>query len=153
MTDSKNMKYSKYSTNQKYAPDFRWLHENKFSGASVKRKEIEQNLIIRRLSPLVKIPDSNEGSIYNIYANDYYSVYPNESAELSTGLKITIPDIFLAIFFDIEGNLSNIINSGFKSEIKIRWLNLTGSIVHIQPKEKIGELIFQKIPETHIQEI
>lgn len=147
------MEYIKYSPNRKFSPDFKWLHDNCSRKTGARPDEAKNGLTIKRLSPLVKFPDTADDNVYDIYAHGYYSVYPNETVELSTGLKIALPFDFIAIIFDLERNLSNIINCRYKSEIKIRWINLTGYIIHIRPREKIGELVFLKNPKYHIQEI
>ncbi len=133
------------------APDFLALHEHNFKNKIEKRDP--SKILVKRLSPLAKVPDSTNKYTYNLYAHDFYSVTSGKNVEFSTGIKIYLPENYIALITSLFGNFSCVLDSKFSDEIKISWRNSGDEIVHVSPGEKVGQVVFQKIADPLIEHI
>lgn len=127
--------------------------------AARQNKKIYVN--VQRLSPIAVLPSkTNAGDIaYNLFANDYASLTPGNRAIIATGIKIAIPDGYAGLICDnstIAKNgtyvLNGIIDSAFRTEIKIHLANLGEDIFNVEPGQKIAQIIIQKIENPEIIE-
>lgn len=132
---------------QHFAPDFKELHE-KISGNDEIRLKVE------RLSPSAKLPTrNNDGDAgLDLYANDYYSILPSQKTLIQTGIKAAIPLGYAGLIWDKSSIAkrgihvtAGVIDAGFRGEIMISIINLSGDIYNIAPGQQIAQIILQKI--------
>jgi thymidylate kinase/dUTPase len=110
-------------------------------------------ILVKRLSPLAKVPDSTNKYTYNLYSHDFYSVPSGKNVVFGTGIKIYLPENYIALITSIFGNFSCVLDSKFSDEIRISWHNSCAEIVHVSPGQKIGQVVFQKIVDPQIEHI
>ncbi|MFH1255346.1 MAG: dUTP diphosphatase [bacterium] len=118
-------------------------------------------LKVEKISPLAKIPTraySHDAGL-DLYAADYYSLFPGDFTIIKTGIKIAIPNGFAGLVWDKGGiaktgihSMAGVVDSGFMGEITVELINLSHDIFHIAPGQKIAQLLIQKIETPEIAE-
>jgi len=107
--------------------------------------------IARQSIPLQREISKNNTGL-DLYADENYTLYENERALISTGVKIIIPEGHAGIIHDKNGiaatgliTAGGVIDSHYHGEIKILVINLSGDIYHIKKGQKIAQIIIQEI--------
>jgi len=133
---------------QHFAPNFKALHE-KISPISSEIK-----LRVERLTPSSRLPsrNNNDDAGLDFYANDYYSILPGQKALIKTGIKIAIPQGHVGLIWDKSSIAKNgihvtasVIDTGFRGEVLISVINLSGDIYNIAPGQQVAQILIQKI--------
>lgn len=110
-------------------------------------------LKVQRLSPLVKIPqfDSQDTTSLDLFAADYYSIYPGEKVRAGTGIRIAVPDGFIGLIWNDRDKAGSglyasesIIGPACRNEVKVDLINLGPDICNIIPGQKIGKITIQR---------
>lgn len=118
-------------------------------------------LIVERLSPTAKLPSRahSQDAGFDLYADDYHTLMPGDSAKIKTGIKIKIPDGHVGLIWDKGGMASSgihtmggVIDAGYRGEIIILIKNLGHDIFNIQRGQKIAQILVQKIELLEIRE-
>ncbi len=118
-------------------------------------------LKVQKTNPKAKIPSRAhaEDAGLDLYANDHYTLYENERALIATGIKMAIPNGYAGLIWDKSGLAASglktgggVIDSGFRGEIKIIVINLSGDIYHIKKGQKIAQILIQKIKTPELVE-
>ena len=87
---------------------------------------------------------------------------PMERRLVATGIKIAIPYGYeaqirpksgLALQGISHANCVGTIDSGYRGEIKIPMINLSGKPYKIEKGKKIGQMVFAKVEEAHFEEV
>lgn len=129
---------------------------------SNRKSEIKNlKLHIERLSPIAKLPSRAHqcDAGLDLFAADYYSIFPGEQAIIKTGVKMAIPDGCAGFIWDKSGiaknsmhSLAGIIDAGFRGELTVNLINLSQDIYNISPGQKVAQIIIQKIELPEIVE-
>ena len=141
-----------------FSPNFKELHEKKFSGAEIKKP---LTLKVEKISPWAKLPSRayEHDAGLDLYAADYYSLIPKDRVVIRTGVKIAIPPGNAGLIWEKGGvakngihTIAGVIDSGYRGEITINLVNLGHDIYHIAPGQKIAQLLIQKVESPEIIE-
>jgi dUTP pyrophosphatase len=116
---------------------------------------------VERVSPFAKLPTrayKNDAGL-DIYASDCVSILPHKRELIKTGIKMEIPKGFAGLVWDKsslarEGihTMAGVIDSGYRGEILINLINLSGDIYHIAPGKNIAQLLIQKVELPEVVE-
>ncbi|MDD5071753.1 MAG: dUTP diphosphatase [Patescibacteria group bacterium] len=118
-------------------------------------------LKIERVKPGAKLPQrAHLGDAgLDLFSADYYSILPGESMIVSTGIKMAIPEGYAGLIWDKSGvaksgihTTAGVIDSGYRGEILVNMINLSGDIYHIAPRQKIAQILIQPAPDLEIKE-
>lgn len=125
-------------------------------------KKINQpDLIIERLSSTAKIPSRahKQDAGLDLYADDNYTLLPEDTAEIKTNIKMKIPENHVGLIWDKSGMAKNglhtmggVIDSNYRGEIIVLIKNLSHDIFNIQRGQKIAQILIQKIELPEITE-
>ena len=119
-------------------------------------------LKIERLSPTAKsLKQAYEhDAAFDLFADDYYTLYPGDRANIKTGIRMAIPTGYAGLIWDKSGVassglhcLAGVIDSGFRGEILVNIINLGQDIYNISPGQKVAQIVIQKIEHPKIIEI
>lgn len=111
-------------------------------------------ILIKRLDEKAKLPGyaSESASGICICSLDEVVIHPRQKNIVSTGVAIAIPVGYVGLIIDKKGCLlgesleieSNVIDSSFREEIKINYVNNSDEEKTIGAGEKIAQLLIQK---------
>ena len=139
------------------SPDFKELHAN----LSKKIKPAGLTLRVEKISPWAKLPTRayDHDSGLDLYSADYYSLVPGDRAIIKTGIKLAIPSGCAGLIWDKGGlakngihTMAGVIDSGYRGELTVQLVNLSQDIYHIAPRQKIAQLLIQKVEAPEIVE-
>jgi len=137
----------------------------KYSAAPFPAREItaSQNIIkIQKITPDAKLPvrAHTDDAGLDLYANDYYTLYEGERAIIGTGIALAVPEGYAGLIWDKGGLAANglktaggVIDSGYRGEIKVVVINLSGDIYHIAKGQKIAQILIQEIKKLELREV
>ncbi len=118
-------------------------------------------LKIEKIKPNAKIPRrtyANDAGL-DLYATDYYSLFPGDSVTVSTGIKMAIPEGYAGLIWDKSGvaksgihTTAGVIDSSYRGEIMVNMINLSEDIYNIAPGQKIAQILIQLAPSLKIEE-
>lgn len=129
-----------------------------FNFASTTNSTIEA----QKLTPDAKLPTRAHASDagLDLYANDNYTLYENEVATINTGIALAIPENCAGLIWDKSGlaagglkTMGGVIDSGYRGEIKVVVVNLSGDIYHIAKNQKIAQILIQEIKKPELREV
>lgn len=113
-----------------------------------------KNIVIERLHPEAKLPTrahANDAGL-DLYATENCSIPPYGQDLIPTGLKIALPEGYVALIWDKSGlanqgltTMGGVIDAGYNGEIKVVFKNLSEDIYNIEAGQKIAQLLIQKI--------
>lgn len=119
------------------------------------------SLKIKKLTAFAKSParaHADDAGL-DLYANDNYTLYEGERTAIGTGIAIAIPDGYAGLIWDKGGiaisglhTMAGVVDAGYRGEIKVVVINLSGDIYHITRGQKIAQIIIQKIETPVLQE-
>ena len=140
------------NTYKKLAPNFIKTMDN--SGIAPEPGQSKQKLIVQRLTPQAKLPTrayAHDAGL-DLYANDYYTLFPRDRALIQTGIKVAIPPGCAGLIWDKGGiakdgihTMAGVVDTGFRGEITVNLINLSEDIYNIAPGQKIAQLLIQPI--------
>ena len=118
-------------------------------------------LKIEKIKEDAKIPTkAHRGDAgYDLYASDYYSISPYCQAQVSTGIKMAIPNGHVGLIWDKSGyasegitTMGGVIDENYRGEIKVVVKNLSENDFNLIPGQKIAQILIQKIADLEISE-
>lgn len=125
-------------------------------------KEDKPTLKIEKLNEDAKLPQKayEDDAGLDIFSSDYYSLLPGENMNIKTGIKMAIPKGYAGLVWDKSGvakagihTMAGVIDSGYRGEIMVNVINLSGDIYNIAPGQKIAQILIQPIAKTEIIEM
>lgn len=143
---------------KKLAPNF--INTQEFSAmAPEPHQQPRLKLIVQRLTPQAKLPTrayAHDAGL-DLYANDYYSLFPRDRALIQTGIKIAIPSGCAGLIWDKGGiakdgihAIAGVVDAGYRGEVTVNLINLSEDIYHIAPGQKIAQLLIQPVAYPQI---
>lgn len=117
---------------------------------------------VKKLSPASILPSKENSSDagIDIYANESYTLKPQERHLFSTGIAVDFPRGYVALLWDRSGlgsrgihRLAGVIDSGYRGEWKVMLINLSDGAVKIKAGDKIIQCILQKYEPVKIKEV
>ncbi|MEI7498522.1 MAG: dUTP diphosphatase [Candidatus Falkowbacteria bacterium] len=122
---------------------------------------IANELLVERISETAKLPTrshANDAGL-DIYADRSIDLTPGQRHNMSTGLRLAIPDGFAGLVWDKSGVanqglhvLAGVIDAGYRGELLISVINLGTATYRIQAGQKIAQLLIQKVEQPIIIE-
>ncbi|MFA4941218.1 MAG: dUTP diphosphatase [Patescibacteria group bacterium] len=126
------------------------------------KQEDKPILKIEKLNENAKLPQKayEDDAGLDLFSSDYYSLLPGENMNIKTGIKMAIPKGYAGLVWDKSGvakagvhTMAGVIDSGYRGEIMVNVINLSGDIYNIAPGQKIAQILIQPIAKTEIMEI
>ncbi|MFA6551324.1 MAG: dUTP diphosphatase [Patescibacteria group bacterium] len=121
--------------------------------AAIKAQKLDLNA---KLPTCARADDAG----FDLYANENCTLYENETATIGTGIALTIPKGCVGLIWDKNGlaagglkTAGGVIDAGYRGEIKVVVINLSGDIYHIAKDQKIAQLLIQKIETPALEEV
>ena len=119
---------------------------------------------IQKLNKDVKTPNyAHRGDAgADIYsAEEDYILKPGERKGFKTGVKMEIPEGYVALFWDKSGlaikhgikTMGGVIDSTYRGEVAVILINLGLEDYKVEKNTKIAQILFQKIEEAEIEEV
>ncbi|PIR92879.1 dUTP diphosphatase [Candidatus Falkowbacteria bacterium CG10_big_fil_rev_8_21_14_0_10_43_10] len=117
---------------------------------------------MQKITPDAKLPvrAHTDDAGLDLYANDYYTLYEGERAIIGTGIALAVPEGYAGLIWDKGGLAANglktaggVIDSGYRGEIKVVVINLSGDIYHIAKGQKIAQILIQEIKKLELREV
>lgn len=120
-----------------------------------------EKLSVEKLSPTAKLPTRghyNDAGL-DIYADETVILQPGGQQIIKTGIKIAVPDGFVALVWDKGGlakdgqhTIAGVIDSGYRGEIGINMVNLTSSPYTIKQGQKFAQILIQPVSLCEVSE-
>ncbi len=116
-------------------------------------------LKIELISPAATVPTrAHTGDAgLDLYSCDNYTLLPGDISEIRTGIKMRVPDGYVGLIWDKSGlakqgihAMGGVIDSGYRGEIVVLIKNLGHDIFNISKKQKIAQILIQKIETPEI---
>jgi dUTP pyrophosphatase len=120
-----------------------------------------EKLLVEKLSPTAKLPTRghyNDAGL-DIYADETVILQPGEHQIIKTGIKIAVPDGYVALVWDKGGlakdglhTIAGVIDSGYRGEVSINLVNLTLAPYTITQGQKFAQILIQPVSLCEVQE-
>lgn len=137
------------------------VYNNQDKNNNLKFKINHCKLIVERLTPSAKLPKKSRSgdAAYDLFANDYYTLFPGDREGVKTGIKIKIPVGHAGLIWDKSGvakdgmhTMGGVIDANYRGEIIVLVKSLSNDIYNIAPGQKIAQILIQKIESPEIIE-
>jgi dUTP pyrophosphatase len=116
---------------------------------------------VERLSPSAKLPKKSraDDAGYDLFANDYYTLFPGDREGIKTGIKMQVPKGCAGLIWDKSGvakdglhTMGGVIDANYRGEIIVLVKNLSNDIYNIARGQKIAQILIQKVESPEIVE-
>ena len=123
---------------------------------------INETVKAQKLDLNAKLPTRahTDDAGFDLYANENCTLYENETATIKTGIALAIPKGCVGLIWDKSGlaagglkTAGGVIDAGYRGEIKVVVINLSGDIYHIAQGQKIAQLLIQQIETPALEEV
>ena len=126
-------------------------------------EKMEERFVIKieKVNNNAKLPQKayEDDAGLDLFSADYYSLLPGENMNIKTGIRMAIPRGFAGLIWDKSSiakagihTMAGVIDSGYRGEIMVNVINLSGDIYNIAPGQKIAQILIQPIARTEIIE-
>ena len=85
---------------------------------------------------------------------------PNQAEAIPTGICVAIPEGYVGLIWDKSGislkgihRLAGVIDSGYRGEVKVVMINLSGKDFAIQKGKKIAQMLIQPVITVDVDEV
>lgn len=118
-------------------------------------------LKVRRINPDAKLPRYGHSGDAGL---DLFSVAgavlkPGEAFAVPTGIQTAIPSGYVGLIWDKSGislsgvhRLAGVVDSGYRGEIKVVMINLTGNDFVVAKGMKIAQMLIQPVSTVTVKE-
>jgi len=116
---------------------------------------------VEKISPNAKLPQRNfkDDAGLDLFSLDFYSLLPGENATIKTGIKIALPAGYVGLIWDKSGiakagvhTMAGVVDAGYRGEIMVNVINLSGDIYNIAPGQKIAQMLIQAVALPEVVE-
>ncbi|MEK7452863.1 MAG: dUTP diphosphatase [Patescibacteria group bacterium] len=95
----------------------------------------------------------------DLYSSESLDIYPGEIKAVSIGVKMEIPEGYVALIWDKSGlalksgvkTMGGVIDSGYRGEIKVIITNLSKEVLKVEKGNKIAQMLIQKFESPEIE--
>jgi dUTP pyrophosphatase len=125
------------------------------------KKEANMQLKVKRIVPQAKLPSyGHPGDAgMDLYAAVDRVLAPGELFAVPTGIKMAIPRGFVGLVWDKSGislkgvhRLAGVVDAGYRGEVQIVLINLSGAPFEIKTGMKIAQMLIQPVGEAEVVE-
>lgn len=117
-------------------------------------------LKVRRFLPAAKLPArAEDGDGLDLFAAEDCAIMPGEKITITTGLSLRVPKRHIGLVVSSHNLLkegvrtvASLIDSQYRSELKINFINSSARIHKITAGQKIARLLIQKTEPINISE-
>ncbi|MCX6712842.1 MAG: dUTP diphosphatase [Candidatus Vogelbacteria bacterium] len=96
----------------------------------------------------------------DLFAHGDFTLAPGERVSVPTGIKMAIPEGYVGLVWDKSGlafknglkTLGGVVDSGYRGEIKICFLNLSNEPFEFKKGDKIAQMLIQPFISAEIEE-
>jgi dUTP diphosphatase len=89
----------------------------------------------------------------DLYANEALTLAPGQRAPVATGVRVEIPPGYAGLVWPRSGlavrhgidTLAGVIDSDYRGEVRVVLVNHGQDPVHIEPGDRIAQLVMQKV--------
>lgn len=123
----------------------------------------QKTLKIVRVSDKVPVPAySLPGDAgFDLFVGDALTLAPGDRASVNTGYKMEIPEGCVGIIYEKSGlshkhgiiTFGNVIDSGYRGEVKVGVINLGKEAYTFEPGHKIAQMIIHEYCEMKFKEV
>lgn len=97
----------------------------------------------------------------DIFAAETLTLAPGARTSVATGIAMEIPEGYVGLVWDKSGlshkhglkTLGGVIDAGFRGEVRIGVVNLSGEAYTIEKGHKIAQILFQKVERAVIEHV
>ena len=124
---------------------------------------------VKKLSPTAIVPTKSRKSDagYDLYADENFTLRPEETRLISTGIALAIPDGYAGLIWDRSGlgskgihRHAGVVDSSYRGEVKVALSNSHSGGVSdyldntyfITKGDRIAQILFQKVPHFELVE-
>lgn len=98
---------------------------------------------------------------FDLYVGEKVTLQPFERASVNTGYKMEIPKNHVGIIYEKSGlsfkhgiiTYGNVIDSGYRGEVKVGVMNLSKEAYTFEPGHKVAQMIIHKYEEVKFKEV
>ena len=120
-----------------------------------------EKLLVEKLTPTAKLPTRghhNDAGL-DVYADETVVLEPHEHRIIKTGIKIAVPDAYVALVWDKGGlakdglhTIAGVIDAGYRGEVGINMINLTAAPYTIKQGQKFAQILIQPVSLCEVSE-
>jgi len=96
----------------------------------------------------------------DLYSYNDFTLNPGERVSVPTGIKMAIPEGCVGLVWDKSGiafkrgikSMGGVVDSGYRGEIMVCLINLSGDTQEIKKGEKIAQMVIQPFLSVDIEE-
>lgn len=124
-------------------------------------KQKDNQLKVQLLTPTAKLPTRshhNDAGL-DFYADQNIILQPGQHKDINTSVKIAIPEGHVGLIWDKSGLamqglhvMGGVIDSGYRGEIIIELINLSGQPYIIEQGQKIAQMLIQPVVLCEVEE-
>mgnify|MGYP003652774835 FL=1 len=121
---------------------------------------------VKKLSPTAIVPTKSRKSDagYDLYADENFTLRPEETRLISTGIALAIPDGYAGLIWDRSGlgskgihRHAGVVDSSYRGEVKVALSNSRfggdlDNTYFISKGDRIAQILFQKVPHFELVE-
>lgn len=120
-------------------------------------------LNIKLLTEDAVLPDykHDDDAAFNFYTTEGLTLKPGQRHAFATGVAMEIPDGYVGLIWDRSSVgikhgvkvLGGVIDAGFRGEVKVGLVNLSGEDYEFQKGDKIAQMLIQKVERVDITQV
>lgn len=98
---------------------------------------------------------------FDLYVGERIVLAPMERASVNTGYQMEIPEGYVGIIYEKSGlsfkhgiiTYGNVIDSGYRGEVKVGVFNLSKEPYTFEPGHKVAQMIIHSYEEVNFKEV
>ena len=114
---------------------------------------------VKKLTDSSQVPSKGhpDDAGWDLYADESFKLWPEETKLISTGIAMSLPKGFVGLIWDrssigVKGihRYAGVIDCGYRGEVKVCLHNTTKGLYHIQKGDRIAQILIQEAPNFRI---
>lgn len=98
---------------------------------------------------------------FDLYTNEEVTLKPGERIRIKTGIALSIPEGYVGLIWDKSSvgvsrgvtTLGGVIDSGYRGEITVGVINLSGEKQTFEKGDKVAQILIQKYEQVLMEEV
>jgi dUTP pyrophosphatase len=114
---------------------------------------------VKKLTDSSQVPSKGhpDDAGWDLYADESFKLWPEETKLISTGIAMSLPKGFVGLIWDrssigVKGihRYAGVIDCGYRGEVKVCLHNTTKGLYHIEKGDRIAQILIQEAPNFRI---
>ena len=110
---------------------------------------------VKKLTDSSQVPSKGhpDDAGWDLYADESFKLWPEETKLISTGIAMSLPKGFVGLIWDrssigVKGihRYAGVIDCGYRGEVKVCLHNTTKETYHIERGDRIAQILIQEAP-------